>query len=287
MKVLVKTLKELKTVGRWDIDFHLPPIEIEKFPKDIVKRIHEVAIFPVDKRDPADEPDKPFRYIDISAIDVSVGVIVSPQDLEGREAPSRARKVVRGFDLLISTCRPTRGAIALVPPGLHDEIASTGFSLVRAKEGVNPFYLHYALRLASTQEQFRKWSTGSSYPAILDSDVKKTRIPVPAIEIQDKIAAQLFSVSLKRMQAIADANSSLDLALAGITKQLTGVDAPINHTETDTFGMPEFVSVSEIERILRSLPGIHSNPNLVEGAISEEDTVEALELFSTQGKGAD
>src|SRR6185437_1289969 len=111
-----------------------------------------------------------------------------PQEVEGVDAPSRARKVVRAFDIVISTCRPTRGAIAVVPISLHNQIASTGFSIWRAKAGTNPFYLHYALRLQSTLEQFRKWSTGSSYPAILDEDVAKTLIPVPSPAEQDRIA---------------------------------------------------------------------------------------------------
>jgi type I restriction enzyme S subunit len=54
-------------------------------------------------------------YIDISSVDVSNGIIENPQELIGIEAPSRARKVVPAFDIVISTCRQTRGAIAVVP----------------------------------------------------------------------------------------------------------------------------------------------------------------------------
>lgn len=185
MKILLKTRADLRSAGRWDIDFHLPPEGIKEFPYGLLKRVDAVAGFPKDKRDPTKKPEEAFQYIDISSVDVVSGQVATPQDLEGAEAPSRARKVVCAFDLLISTCRPTRGAIAVVPRHLHNQVASTGFSLLRAKAGVNPFYLHYALRLPSTLEQFRKWSTGSSYPAILDDDVAKTLIPVPCREEQD------------------------------------------------------------------------------------------------------
>ena len=164
----------------------------------------------------------PFQYIDIAAVDVTVGTIATPQDVEGSEAPSRARKVVRAFDVIVSTCRPTRSAIAVVPVNLHDQIASTAFSIVRAHANVNPFYLHFALRLPSTLEQFRKWSTGSSYPAILDGDVEKTLIPVPSLDIQDSIAAKVVAALQERAKAIRAANAVWGNVLREITSSLTG-----------------------------------------------------------------
>jgi hypothetical protein len=213
MKVLVKKLGELAIAGRWDIDFHLPPEGITQFPKDTVVRIDEVADVMKSKRDPSKKPDDLFQYIDIASVEVATGIVSNPQELRGDEAPSRARKVVRAFDLIVSTCRPTRGAIAVIPVELHDQIASTAFSIVRAKDGVNPFYLHYALRLPSTLEQFRKWSTGSSYPAILDEDVKKTRIPLPTPEIQNQIAQKVLAALHERAIAIATANADWNGAL--------------------------------------------------------------------------
>lgn len=222
MKVLLKTRKELQAAGRWDIDFHLPPERIKAFPCHLLKRVDEVGFIARDKRDPAKDPDSVFRYIDISSVDVTIGRIANPQDVEGSEAPSRARKVVRAFDILVSTCRPTRGAIAVVPLGLHNQIASTGFSVIRANENVNPFYLHYALRLPSTLEQFRKWSTGSSYPAILDSDVRKTLIPVPDVSIQDTIAAKVVMALKEREMILSSANKKWMHTLDQITGELCG-----------------------------------------------------------------
>ena len=50
-------------------------------------------------------------------------------------------------------------------------------------------------------EQFRKFSTGSSYPAILDSDVEKTLIAVPDLEEQNNIVKRLM-VSLRERNRI-------------------------------------------------------------------------------------
>lgn len=103
MKTLVKKLDQLQAAGRWDIDFHLPPEGIRRFPPGILKRVDAVASTSRFKRDPSKKPDESFQYIDISSVDVTTGAIVTPQEITGEEAPSRARKVVRAFDILVST----------------------------------------------------------------------------------------------------------------------------------------------------------------------------------------
>lgn len=262
MKILLKTRKELETVGRWDIDFHLPPEGIKKFPKELLKRVDAVADVVKDKRDPGKEPDVAFQYIDIAAVDVSVGVITNPQDVEGVEAPSRARKVVRAFDIVVSTCRPTRGAIAVVPVSLHDQIASTAFSIVRAHEGINPFYLQYALRLPSTLEQFRKWSTGSSYPAILDSDVKKTLIPVPSPDVQDAIAARVVEGLKQRAKSINAANAVWTSVLSDITVSLTGIKDSSDIANEQNNDLFESFTISDVVAALAALPPLRTDTSI-------------------------
>lgn len=154
-----------------------------------------------------------FQYVDISSIDVITGIITNPQELLGGEAPSRARKVIHEGDIIISTCRPTRGAIAIVPKELDNQICSTGFCVIRAKKGVSIKYLHFILRSAVVKEQFRKFSTGSSYPAILEDDVKKTIIPLPPNTIQVKIADKVHEETEKRNTLIAQANQQWETNL--------------------------------------------------------------------------
>lgn len=206
MKSLKLQYKKLITEQRWDIDYHLPPIEINKYSKSILCKLENCADIVTEKRNPTLEPDKIFSYIDISSIDVKTGIITNPQELIGEEAPSRARKVVRAGDIIISTCRPTRGAIAIIPLEMDNQICSTGFSVIRAHSNVNNQYLHFILRSDVVTEQFRKFSTGSSYPAILDDDVKKTIIPVPDKITQDEIAKKVDEQTKKRNNKINDAN---------------------------------------------------------------------------------
>ena len=223
MKTLVKTRGELIAAGRCDIDYHLPPENLN-FPKDLIVRVDTVADVLKDKRNPAEAADDEFLYVDISSVEVTIGRVTNPQELLGREAPSRARKVIRVGDIVVSTCRPTRGAIAIIPEHLDNQICSTGFSVVRAKIGrVSPEFLHWALRLPSTLEQFRKWSTGSSYPAILDEDVEKTLIPVPSSEIQRQIVCDMTDGLTRRDERIFQADMQWEKALEEAKKRLTNV----------------------------------------------------------------
>lgn len=265
MKTLSKTRAELQKAARWDIDFHLPAEGIKRFPKALLKRVDQVAEIGKDKRNPEKRPDETFQYIDISSVDVQVGAIINQQDIEGAEAPSRARKVVRAFDLLVSTCRPTRGAVAVVPEELHNQIASTGFSVVRPRSGVNPYYLQYALRLPSTMEQFRKWSTGSSYPAILDEDVAKTLIPVPEPAEQDRIAGLLVHAFAAREKAIGRANrawaDTLEEITAGLSiPQTASTELPAGNGEENAAAPSSKPhTIAEIEAILESLPPLDTD----------------------------
>ncbi len=206
MKYIKVKYNNLITEQRWDIDYHLPPVEIKKYSQEIICEMNMCSDVITDKRNPTLEPDKPFHYVDISSVDVKTGIITSPQELIGEEAPSRARKVIREGDIIISTCRPTRGAIAIIPKELDNQICSTGFSVIRAKEGVNNKYLHFILRSEAVREQFRKFSTGSSYPAILDEDVEKTKIPLPNSDIQKVIADEVEKQTIKRNNTIDTAN---------------------------------------------------------------------------------
>jgi len=274
MKTLIVTAKQLKDIGRWDIDYHLPPVGIISFPEELRVQVKKCADFIKKKRDPTKNPDRPFQYIDIASIDVITGAVSAAQELTGLEAPSRARKVVHAYDILVSTCRPTRGAIAVVPEALHGQICSTGFSVVRAKAGVNPFYLHFALRLGSTLEQFRKWSTGSSYPAILDDDVSKTQIPLPLAKVQDQIARVVRCATAERDAVIHEANKTWKTSIDGVIANLEKKVAVRDWAKKSDL----VFSIDQVAERLAKLPPVEE-----EAFTGEEETGEQ-DMFGEEDK---
>jgi type I restriction enzyme S subunit len=144
------------------------------------------------QRNPATEPKKRFTYIDVSAVSNTSFRITAPAELLGAEAPSRARKVVHSGDVLFATVRPTLKRVALVPEHLHDQIASTGYIVLRANSvDLDSRYLYFRLLTDEFIRRMRELERGASYPAVRDTDVLNEEIPLPPVAEQRKIARVL------------------------------------------------------------------------------------------------
>ena len=158
-------------------------------------------------RDPRREPDKPFKFVDHSSIDRKLKVILkSTPEFLGSEAPSRARKEIREGDVLVSTISPNLNAIAMVPPELDGQIASTRFCVLRPNQSIiNSKFLFYF----STTQNFKGMLTskvrGSHHPVISDDDVRQLHLPLPTLSEQIRIVEILDQAdALRRKRAEAD-----------------------------------------------------------------------------------
>ncbi|MGM0878880.1 MAG: restriction endonuclease subunit S [Bacillota bacterium] len=129
-----------------------------------------------------------FRYIDIGSLN-EFGEI--PKELEVYEfenAPSRARRLVRTGDTIISTVRTYLKAIGFIDKEHNDCIASTGFAVLTPL-GLHDKFLFYAVRSEPFVAKVTANSTGVSYPAINASQLIELEIVYPVtIEEQKRIA---------------------------------------------------------------------------------------------------
>lgn len=156
--------------------------------------------------------DREIAYVDISSIDNLANRISTPKRLKLSEAPSRARQVVKTGDVLFSTVRPYLRNIAAVPSALDGEIASTGFAVLRAADGVDPAYLFYKATsrdfvAALTGEQY-----GVSYPAVKEEQVRAQPFELPPTREQRRIVAkieELFSELDKAVESLTLARAQL------------------------------------------------------------------------------
>lgn len=161
-------------------------------------------------RDPRRNPDTPFLYVDISAIDRSLKVITSTPEILGVDAPSRARKEIREGDILVSTVRPNLNAIAVVPQHLDGQIASTGFCVLRPnKSAIVGKYLFYFTTTPPFVGILSGKIRGAHYPAVSDSDVKEIELPLPTVSEQHRIVEILDQAdALRKRRAEADAKAA-------------------------------------------------------------------------------
>lgn len=150
------------------------------------KTLGEIAVFSSESWNQKSYFNYIFPYIEISAIDILTGEVKEIDQVPIYNAPSRAKKIVRKDDIIISTTRPNRGAISLIEENLC--IASTGFAVIRDISAcIIRKYLYIVLRIDCILEQMAQRSAGGNYPAITECELKKILLPVPPIHIQEKI----------------------------------------------------------------------------------------------------
>ena len=136
--------------------------------------------------------DQSFEYIDIASIQNETGDYLGGTIVLGTEAPSRARRKVQHLDVLLSTVRPNLRAFSLLRKPAVNAIASTGFAVLRAKPDlVLPGYLIWLLRCDNCVEQMVGMSGKGAYPSINSSDVESISIPLPPLEVQHQIVAEI------------------------------------------------------------------------------------------------
>jgi type I restriction enzyme S subunit len=191
-------------------------------------RLEEVCVG-TERRDPSKALEASFMYVDIAAIDNTAGQIVSPKELKGVEAPSRARKVIRLGDVIFATTRPYLKNIALVPFQLDNQICSTGYCVVRVNpELADPKYIFYLCRSDCIINQLNeKKMRGASYPAVTDGDVYGATIPLPPLGDQRRIVARVEALmervrEAKRLRegASRDTDPLMQSALAETLREL-------------------------------------------------------------------
>jgi restriction endonuclease S subunit len=145
-----------------------------------------------------------FVYIDISSVENETGIVSFSNELEGNKAPSRARRIVKKGDILLSTVRPNLKAFCFLEEVPYNVVASTGFAVLSATVKVEPLFVYFQLFSDFLQEQMISRMGKGSYPSINQKDVQELKIFYPPLDIQQKIVLQL-----KKEQKAINSNKEL------------------------------------------------------------------------------
>ena len=174
-----------------DIIFDFLYKNIEASPYDFFE-LSKFVDLRLELRNPQNEPEQYFDYVDIGSIDTTYGIIY-PTRMQGNEATSsRMRQVMYANDILVSTTRPTRRAIATVTDYLDNQICSTGFAVLIPKRDVIGEFLFHILRSEIVTAQFERLCSGSGYPAInKENDVLRVLVPEVNKDEQDRILSKI------------------------------------------------------------------------------------------------
>lgn len=135
--------------------------------------------------------DYTFKYIDIGNVNVS-GVIAEPELIDFGSAPSRARRIVKKNDVIISTVRTYLKAVAFFQADQKDIIVSTGFAVLSANKKIEPNYLAYLVRSEAFIDNVIRYSIGVSYPAINTATLASLPISIPG-KFEQKVISNFLN----------------------------------------------------------------------------------------------
>lgn len=186
-----------------------------------IRRLGDLVL-PTEQRNPKENPTEQFFYVDIASVDNKTKTIIESKHIIGADAPSRARKVIRTGDVIVSTVRPNLNAVARIPDYLDTQICSTGFSVLRPSERVISDYLFaFVLSYFFINCLIAK-TTGANYPAVNDSEVKDVPISVPPLPLQKEFAARVTEIRAMQADQSASRNRLDDLFQSMLHRAFNG-----------------------------------------------------------------
>jgi len=156
-------------------------------------------------------PDFEFRYVNIGAVKTG-GLARELERLRFEAAPSRARRVLRRGDTIISTVRTYLKAIWYVNEDAEDLIASTGFAVMTPGKNVEPEYLGYVIQSTGFVDRVTANSIGIAYPAIAETVLGRFPVAMPStLEEQQGIVARIKQESAPLDEAVEQAKDEIKL----------------------------------------------------------------------------
>lgn len=175
---------------------------IGKIPKEwIVKKIKYVCSSNSDNLSENTSGNYKFHYIEINDVDYINGILFK-EKIQFKESPSRARRIAKPGDIIVSTVRTYLKAIGTVP-NLENVVCSTGFCVLRSKDlSLSQKFLSYIVKSESFIHSVIKESYGVSYPAITSSDLISIKVPLPPLSEQKRISDYLDKIISKIDQMV-------------------------------------------------------------------------------------
>ena len=156
-------------------------------------------------------PDFEFRYVDIGSVQTG-RLVKEPERIRFEAAPSRARRVLRRGDTIISTVRTYLKATWYVGEDADDLIASTGFAVLTPGSGVEPEYLGYVIQSSPFVNRVTANSIGIAYPAIAETVLGRFPVALPpTVDEQQAIVAHIKTESAPLDDAIARTEEEIKL----------------------------------------------------------------------------
>lgn len=139
-----------------------------------------------------------YNYIEIGDVNVETGNATF-NVIDTEELPDNAKIMTKRGDLLVSTVRPNRGAVAILEN--DDFLVSGAFTVLRENGDYPKEMLQVLLRTSMYRDWLLRFNVGTSYPVIKDEDVLNMPIPLLEESIKQDIVNKVNESASLRCQS--------------------------------------------------------------------------------------
>lgn len=175
----------------------------------------------------ASEHPEEVDYVDLS--NTKWGTIESTARYAWKDAPSRAKRVLRTGDTIVGTVRPGNGSYSYV--GNEGLTGSTGFAVLTPKQPHYRELLYFGATSPENIERLSHLADGGAYPAVRPEIVADTKLAWSG----DKIALAYSNVTrrlLDKMEAIKNESRTLSETRDLLLPKLMSGEIRVRDAET-------------------------------------------------------
>lgn len=153
------------------------------------------------------------EYVDLA--NTKWGVIGAIQYYLWKDAPSRAKRVLRFGDTIVGTVRPGNGSYSFV--GHEGLTGSTGFAVLRPILPRYREFVYLSATSAKNIERLAHRADGAAYPAVRPNVVAETRVVTPSV---DTDVLDFFSMTVAPIINRMESNKTESRTLAALRDTL-------------------------------------------------------------------
>lgn len=154
------------------------------------------------------------KHIELANVE-SNGNISTPDEILGEELPTRARRIVKSGQIIVSSIEGSLQNCALITEKFDDALCSTGFFVIDSKN-FNSEMLLVLFKSDLMQNLMRQQCTGTILTAISRENFLNLPLPRVEDELQEKIAAQVvesFRLRSESEKLLFKAKRAVEMAI--------------------------------------------------------------------------
>lgn len=187
----VVNLSDVKSAQRVDAAYFQPKYDTLRSKINNPKKLTDLVKNIPARFNPVEQPDKIFKYVELANIDSSIGIINGYSAVLGQDAPSRAKRMLKAGDVIVSSVEGSLEKVALVGKKQNGFLASTGFFQFRSKE-ILPEVLLVLSKSSVLQMQLEKQCAGTILTAVPKHSIEKNILMPTLPKLTQKKIADLI-----------------------------------------------------------------------------------------------